>query len=270
MADATTLLGATAGASTLERGAADAPVAAPTPGGRAATDVTVVIATRGRADRLDATLTALREASPGVAVIVCDDASDDDATVRAARRHPGVTLLRMGRNLGAAARNAGAREARTPLVAFCDDDSWWLPGALDRATEHFAADPRLALLNGRILVGDDERIDPVCALMARSPLPRTPAGPGILGFLACAAVVRRDAFLATGGFPRRYGIGGEEAPVAIDLARAGWRCAYAEDVVARHFPDAARDPGPRRVRTTRNNLWTTWRRRSAGTALRTT
>nr|WP_282600226.1 glycosyltransferase [Patulibacter sp. SYSU D01012] len=244
--------------------------AAPAAGGRAATDVTVVIATRGRAARLDATLTALRDASPGVAVIVCDDASADDETARVARRHDGVTLVRLRHNAGAAARNAGAREARTPLVAFCDDDSWFLPGALDRAAEHFAADPRLALLNGRILVGDDQRLDPVCDLMARSPLGRAPAGPEILGFLACAAVVRRDAFLAVGGFPRRYGIGGEEAPVAIDLAAAGWRGAYAADVLARHLPDAARHPGPRRARTTRNDLWTTWRRRPVGTALRAT
>jgi GT2 family glycosyltransferase len=152
-------------------------------------------------------------------------------------------------------------------VAFCDDDSWWAPGALERAAAHFAADDGLGLLAGRVLVGDEGRLDPVSALMARSPLGRRAAGPEILGFLACAAVVRRDAFLQAGGFPRGLGVGGEEAPLAIALERAGWRSVYAADVVAHHHPDRARDPRARDARVARNDLWTVWSRRSATTAL---
>lgn len=233
-------------------------------------DVTVVIATRDRPQRLARCLRELRARSPGCPVIVCDDASERRATGDVVRRDGAARLITLARNAGAAARNAGVLEARTPLVALCDDDAWWATGALARAATHFAADPELGLLAARVLVGDEQRPDPVSALLAASPLGRRRAGPEILGFVACAVVVRRTAFLAAGGFDRRYGIGGEEQRLAIDLARDGWGLAYAADVVAHHHP-ARNEPSAARVaRVARNDLWTAWRRRSLGTALRVT
>ena len=60
--------------------------------------------------------------------------------------------------------------------------------------------------------------------MAAAPLGRDPdlPGPSILGFLACAVVVRRSAFLDVGGFDDVVFFGGEEERVALDLAAAGW------------------------------------------------
>lgn len=233
-------------------------------------DVTVVVATRDRAERLARCLLELRRGNPRSPVIVCDDASRGAGTSEVVGRHDGVRLVTLARNAGAAARNAGVREARTPLVAFCDDDAWWAPGALATAAARFAADPGLGLLAAHVLVGAEQRPDPVAALLAASPLGWRSSGPEILGFVACAAVVRRSAFLATGGFRRRYGIGGEEQPLAIDLARDGWALAYADDVVAHHHPERTRPSAERAVRVARNDLWTAWRRRSAGTAWRST
>lgn len=144
------------------------------------------------------------------------------------------------------------------------------PGALATAAELFAGDPRLGLVAARVLVGPDARPDPVGDLLADSPLGRRAAGPEILGFVACAAVIRRSAFLDVGGFSPRYGIGGEEQPLAIDLARAGWGLAYAEQVVGHHHPVRGPRSPDRAVRVARNDLWTAWRRRSADTALRST
>ncbi|MFC5380408.1 glycosyltransferase family 2 protein [Aquipuribacter nitratireducens] len=204
---------------------------------------TVVVMTRDRLPGLEGSLP--HHEGP---VVVVDNGSRD-GTVEALAGREGVRVLALGENRGATARTVGARAAGTELVAFADDDSWWAPGALARAAEHFAAHPRLGLLAARVLVGPEERPDPVNAVMAASPLGRTRAGdvlpgPAVLGFLACGAVVRREAFLSVGGFDPVVFFRGEEERVALDLAAAGWACAYVDDVVAHHHPSSSRAPRP--------------------------
>jgi GT2 family glycosyltransferase len=105
--------------------------------------------------------------------------------------------------------------------------------------------------------------------MARGPrLPGAP-GPAVAGFLACAVVLRRQALLAAGGFEERFGIGGEEALLTMDLVAAGWTASYAADVVAHHHPDPGRRRGRRRA-IVRNDLWTAWLRRPGGVAMAAT
>jgi GT2 family glycosyltransferase len=180
------------------------------------------------------------------------------------RRHfPHIDVLELGSNHGSVARNLGVSRARTPYVAFADDDSWWADGALDRAADLLDAHPRLAVLAARMLVGVDERPDPICAMMADSPLGRAPdlPGPSVLGFLACGAVVRREAYLAAGGFDDVVFFMGEEERLALDLATLGWGLAYVEDVVAHHHPSPVRDTVARQARAARNRLLTTLMRR---------
>ena len=93
-------------------------------------------------------------------------------------------MVALARNVGAAVRNAGVRRARTPYVAFSDDDSWWQPGALRRAAAALDADPRLGLVAARTLVGPGCEPDPVNEAMAASRL-REGGGAAVLGFLAC-------------------------------------------------------------------------------------
>ena len=231
--------------------------------------MTVVIATRNRRERLLCTLDRLAELPERPAVVVVDNGSRD-GVVTAARRHPiAATVIELGENRGAAARNTGTKAAGSEYVAFSDDDSWWQAGALTRAAALLDGHPTLAVIAARVLVGPQRRLDPTCAVMAASPLDRDDAlpGPSVLGFVACAAVVRRSAFLATGGFERRLGIGGEEELLAIDLAARGDRLAYVDDVVAIHEPAHAVRPGRDRA-TLRNSLLVAWLRRPGGDALR--
>ncbi len=90
----------------------------------------------------------------------------------------------------------------------------------------------------------------------------------MLGFVACGAVVRREAVLAVGGSDEHYGIGGEESRLALDLTRAGWWLACTPDIVAHHQPGTEGSHPWRRVQTGRNDLWTTWLHRSLPTAAR--
>lgn len=234
--------------------------------------ISVVIATRDRRVSLDATLGHLGALAEAPRVIVVDNGSGDDTVAHVRSAHPGVRVIALGSNRGAAARTCGVELADTPYVAFSDDDSWWEPGALGRAADLLDAYPRLGLLAAHVLVGPSGRTDPTCLAMAGSPLEARVAlpGPSVLGFLACGAVVRRSAYLEVGGFEARFGVGGEEELLAIDLASRGWGLAYAEQVVARHVPGASGPrPGRRRIQS-RNALWSTWLRRPLSTVLRRT
>jgi GT2 family glycosyltransferase len=228
--------------------------------------VGVVVVTRDRRRTTLASLGQLSASNPGTPVTVVDNASTDGTADAVADRYPDITVVRLPANLGAAGRNGGVAVTPCPYIAFADDDSWWAPGALDRAADLFDAHPALGVVAGRVLVGPEGRVDPVCELMASSPL-GAGAGPGVgvLGFVACGAVVRREAFLGVGGFRLGYGIGGEEELLAIDLRTAGWDLRYCDDVVAHHHPATDRPPGAdRRRRQARNALRTAWLRRPFG------
>jgi GT2 family glycosyltransferase len=233
--------------------------------------VTVVIATRNRAPELGRTLGELTALPERPGVIVVDNASEDGTRDLVRARFPEVDLVPLPANRGAVARNVGAARAATRYVAFSDDDSWWEPGALARAAEILDSWPELGLIAGQTLVGPHPEADPVNAAMAGSPLPRGDLpGPRVLGFLACAAVARRAAFLKVGGFSEVLFLGGEEKLLAMDLAAGGWAAAYAEDVRARHWPSAARDAAARRRLLARNDVLIAWLRRPASVALAAT
>jgi hypothetical protein len=83
----------------------------------------------------------------------------------------------------------------------------------------------------------------------------------VLGFLACAATVRRDAYLGAGGFDDVIFFYGEEQKLALDLAAAGWGLAYVPDLVVHHHPSPARDPLARRRLAVRNDVLTALMRR---------
>lgn len=234
--------------------------------------VTVVIITRDRRTGVLHTLDRLAELPERPAVIVVDNGSADGTVAAVREAHPAVRVVPLRRNRGAVARNIGVRLARTPYVAFSDDDSWWEPGALACAAEVFDAHPRLGLIAARTLVGADRDPDPVNAAMAGSPLAAVPGlpGPPVLGFLACASVVRRRAFLDVGGFNALLFFVGEERLLAYDLASAGWQRCYVPAVVAVHDPSPHRPAsGTRRRRELRNLALTAWMRRPAAVALAT-
>jgi GT2 family glycosyltransferase len=229
------------------------PAREPTP------DVTVVVMSRNRRAELVENLG--RHEAP---VILVDNASTDGTADAVRQAHPEVRVVQLPRNVGAAARTLGVRLAATPYVAFADDDSWWAPGSLVLAAKLLTEHPTIAVLNARILVGPEERLDPACAEMAASPLPPGVGlrWPRLMGFVACGAVVRRSAFLQVGGFDAVVRFPGEEERVSIDLAGAGWQLAYADELVVHHHPSAHRDnPAARRTRVTRSALLTAVLRR---------
>ena len=128
-----------------------------------APELSVVIATRDRPQRLERQLTALRAQTVGpdrFEVIVVDDGSGPE-TARLLDREQargGLDLQTVRRDVPGgpgAARNSGWRVARAPLVAFTDDDCeatpGWVAAYLDAAREHPGA-----FLQGPVLPLPDE------------------------------------------------------------------------------------------------------------------
>jgi hypothetical protein len=204
--------------------------------------LTVVLLTFNCAHRLPPILDQLLDL--GVPVIAVDNASTDD-TVAVINARPGIELVTLERNIGAAGRNIGVNRARTPFVAFCNDDGWYESDGLGAAVDLFDRHPRLALVNARILVKQQAYVDPISVEMAASPLPETAGipGPVLMSFMGGACLVRVSAYREVGGYDPEFFIGGEEETLAFKLARARWHMRYFPDLVMHHYPSVANAPG---------------------------
>lgn len=230
--------------------------------------LTVVLLTYNCANWVRDTLTHLRDLRlPLVAV----DNGSTDATREILADFPDVRVVALGRNTGAAGRNAGVEAAHTDYVLFCDDDGWYERDGLDYAVRLLDQHPDLALINARILVGEQRYLDPISVEMADSPLPDRHGLPGavLLSFMAGASLVRRTAYLQVGGYDERFFIGGEEETLAIKLARMGWQMRYLPEVVMHHYPSTVNAPRLRHWGM-RNTIVNAWLHRPLGSALRWT
>ena len=120
-------------------------------------DVSVVLSTYNRADRLPSALDALLSQSAGAAyevIVVDNNSTDATRTVieQAAARSDGrlryVFEPRQGLSHG---RNAGIAAARSPIIAFSDDDVRVAPDWIAQLKRTFDAHPEIDYVGGRVL-----------------------------------------------------------------------------------------------------------------------
>jgi glycosyltransferase involved in cell wall biosynthesis len=83
-------------------------------------------------------------------IIIVNDGSPDDsiAGIRPYLHLPNVKLIEQENRGVAAARNAGIRNSSGEIVAFLDQDDWWLPDKLAVQVAHLAAHPENQLVHG--------------------------------------------------------------------------------------------------------------------------
>lgn len=213
----------------------------------AAPSVSVVVPNWNGRRWLSACLGALRaqRLSPAE-VIVVDNGSDDGSVEYLRAEHPNVVLLELGLNSGFAhAANRGLRAARHDLIALINTDVVLEPDWLARTVSALDADPATAsvackmleLADRRVIydAGDLLRRDGACIQRGRRCRDDGSwEAPGeVFGACAGAALYRRDAVLAVGGFDERYFAYLEDVDLALALRLAGWRCRY-EPAVALH------------------------------------
>jgi GT2 family glycosyltransferase len=223
--------------------------------------ISIVVLTYNRAGELLATLERLLALPENPPIIVADNGSTDSTVALVEARYPQVRVVECSGNLGAAGRNLAVACVETDYVAFCDDDTWWAPGSLERAVQLLDAWPRVGVLNARVVVGEDNTTDPTCALMRTSPLGGVGLpGPALIGYMAGACVFRTALFRAVGGYAPRLFIGGEEELVALDVLAAGHAIVYCDRLTLHHHPSPLRDSALRRRMLARNAAWVAWLR----------
>lgn len=208
-------------------------VAGPTGG------VEVVVPAYENPELLEVCLRSLTAATPGVRIVVVDDASRSAAVGQVALAH-GATLIRHRYNRGpAAARNTGLREVDSPLVAFVDADCAVTPGWLEVLTGHFD-DPRVAAVAPRIIPRETSGEAGLLARFeaARSALdmggrPQLVTHGAPLGFLPSAALVVRRSGLRTDPFDERLRLG-EDVDLIWRLVDDGHAVRYDPAAVVTH------------------------------------
>ena len=133
-------------------------------------------------------------------LLVVDDGSTDDTPAVAQNSADAVLHVADGPKGPAFARNLGARAARGAVLVFVDADVVVGTSTLRGFAEHFAAEPSLGAVFGAY---DDDPAYPGVVSQYRNLLHRyvhtLDAGEAETFWAGCGAV-RRDAFLAVGGF----------------------------------------------------------------------
>jgi GT2 family glycosyltransferase len=210
---------------------------------------------------------ARQEVAPGE-VIVVDNGSSDGSLEYLHESWPDVLVIGLAENTGFAhAANVGLRAARGQLVALINTDVELAPDWLARMSRVAAEHPTAASVACKMLslsepgivddAGDVLRRDGVCEQRGRF---RRDDGafdaPGeVFGACAGAALYRRAAVLAAGGFDERYFAYLEDVDLALALRLSGWTCRY-EPAVALHGAQgsSAALPGGHQRLVTRNSV----------------
>jgi glycosyltransferase involved in cell wall biosynthesis len=192
----------------------------------AAGSLAVIVAARDEADRISATVAALRAAFPAAAIWVADDASTDGTGERAMAAGARVVSRRRphgkGANVSAAAEAMLSDGAPPSLVLLCDGDlaasAAWLSslveaveaGECDLAVAAFAT--RLGGGFGLALGFARWAIRRLCGFEAEAPISGQRA-------------MRIEVLEAALPFARGYGM---ELGMTVDAVRAGYRVAELE------------------------------------------
>ncbi|MBY0508153.1 MAG: glycosyltransferase [Bryobacteraceae bacterium] len=200
--------------------------------------LTVVIPVRGAPDQLAGCLAALaRSVNPPSEVVVVDDGSAqaDARRINAVTQAAGARLLRQRPSGPAAARNLGAQAARGEVLLFVDADVEVHAETVAQVREAFAQDPALAGLFGAYdhrpaagtLVSDYRNLLHHYTHLHSQRAAST--------FWAGCGALRRDVFLAAGGFDPSYSRPSiEDVELGLRLTGEGHRIELRPEIQGTH------------------------------------
>ncbi|MDH3594261.1 MAG: glycosyltransferase family 2 protein [Rhodospirillales bacterium] len=233
--------------------------------------VRVVVVNYNSGDLLARAVACLAaQSDPDFEAVIVDNASGDGSADRLVLPDDRFTLVRSEANLGfAAGSNLGCRGARTDWLATLNPDAFPEPGWLAALRAAVARYPGAAMFGSlQIDARDPDRLDgcgdnySFFGINWRGGHGQRFAGPPADGecFSPCgaAALYRREAFEAVGGFDESYFCYCEDVDLGFRLRLRGGRCVQVGDAVVRHVGSAVTGlQSPFTVyHSARNRLWT--------------
>jgi GT2 family glycosyltransferase len=210
-------------------------------------DVALVIPNHNGAHWLPGVLgsVAAQTVAPAEVLVVDDGSTDGSAQLAAG--YDGVRVLALEGNGGfARAVNAGIAAVAAEAVALVNTDVVLAPDWLELAVAALEQEPRAAAVATKLVdledpsmlysAGDVLRRDGVCEQRGRFERDsgRYDAPGEVFSACAGAALYRRAALQAAGGFDERLGTYLEDVELGLRLRLAGWRCRWEPRAVARH------------------------------------
>jgi N-acetylglucosaminyl-diphospho-decaprenol L-rhamnosyltransferase len=226
---------------------------------------TVYIPNFNGAARLGAVLRALDEQTAGCEVVLVDNGSSDDSVAVARRLLPGVRVVELGENLGfgPAVNRAVSEEPGDPLILLNNDavpEPRFIEALLEGLGDGVDSVAGVLLQERAPELIDSAGVVADATLMGFDYLHGEPAGaaetaPPPIGPTGGAALYRREAFEAVGGFDERIFLYYEDLDLALRLAARGGRCRMAPAARALHAYSASLGAA-----SARKYAWTGWSR----------
>lgn len=212
--------------------------------------VGIAITTHNRREELARTLAELTRLDPSPdEILVCADGCSDGTPAFVRQEHPRIRLITHETARGSIpSRNELARECECDVFISLDDDSYPLVcDFITRVREHFTCAPRLAVL------AFAQRSDEFPASLTA-----TDFGPAAFvgSYANSGAAIRRETFIALGGYPDFFFHAYEEPDFALRCVCAGWQVRYEPTLLVRHhFTTAQRNEIRTHHRHARNEAW---------------
>lgn len=213
---------------------------------------TIAISSRNRANDLRRALQSACSQSVAVEVLVVDDASEDDTAEIVRSEFPTATLFRHQTPTGyIAARNELARRASTPFVFSIDDDAAFSsPRVVEQTLADFS-DRRIgAVAIPFINVDTDNHI--------RQKSPDSLSTFVTDRFIGTAHALRRDVFVALGGYGEHFVHQGEEGDYCIRMMDAGYFVRLGNADPIHHFESPRRSYARMDYYGRRNDILFAW------------
>ena len=212
-----------------------------------AVDVALVIPNHNGARWLPGVLASVAAQTVAPAEVLVVDDGSTDGSAQLAAGYDGVRVLALEGNGGfARAVNAGIAAVAAEAVALVNTDVELAPDWLEHAVAALERDRGAAAVATKLVdledpailysAGDVLRRDGVCEQRGRFERDsgRYDAPGEVFSACAGAALYRRAALQAAGGFDERLGTYLEDVELGLRLRLAGWRCRWEPRAVARH------------------------------------